>query len=132
MADDPARESRAELIEQPVSDTVLVRVSGEVDYLTANDWHDAIAVGLAQQPRRLVVDLGEVEFFGSPGLAVLVQARVRAQQQRTEIVLVCPGPRVRRVLELTGLLELFTLTTSADEALSGPGKGTSAAVDGGQ
>jgi anti-anti-sigma factor len=50
-----------------------------VDYLTANDWHDAIAEGLAQQPRRLVVDLGEVEFFGSPGLAVLVQARFRAQ-----------------------------------------------------
>jgi hypothetical protein len=53
---------------------------------------------------------------------VLVQARLRAQQQHTELVLVCPSPRVRRVLELTGLLELFTLVTSAEEALSERGK----------
>jgi len=121
VADDPARESRArELVEQPVPGIALVRVTGEVDYLTSNDWHEAIAEGLAQQPRRLVVDLGEVQFFGSPGLAVLVQARFRAQQQHTEIVLVSPSPRVRQVLELTGLLALFTLTTSAEEALSEP------------
>jgi anti-sigma B factor antagonist len=118
VADDPARELGArELVEQPVPGSALVRVTGEVDYFTADDWHDVIAEGLAQEPRRLVVDLAEVEFFGSPGLAVLVQARFRAQQQRTEIVLVCSSPRVRRVLELTGLLDLFTVTTSAEEAL---------------
>jgi len=67
-----------------------------------------------------VVDLGEVAFFGSEGLAVLVQTRLRAQQQRTELVLVCSGPQVRRALELTGLFDLFTVATSAEEALSVP------------
>jgi anti-sigma B factor antagonist len=107
-------------VAQPVPGTALVRVTGEVDYVTEVELRDLIAEGLAQEPRRLVLDLAEIEFFGSAGLAVLVQAHFRAQQQRTEIVLACSGPRVRRVLELAGLLDLFTLTASVEEALSAP------------
>ena len=109
---------RGVLVEQPVPGTALVRITGEVDHSTEAELRDAIAEGLAQQPRRLVVDLGEVVFFGSAGVAVLLHTLARAQQQRTELVLVCSSPPVRRVLELAGLLDLFTLATSVEEALS--------------
>jgi anti-anti-sigma factor len=98
---------------------VLVRVCEEVDHSGVIELRDAIAAGLDQKPDRLVIDLAAVHFFKSAGLAELVQAHSRAAQQGAEVVLVCPG-RFVRVLQITGLLELFTVVTSAEEALRTP------------
>lgn len=57
--------------------------------------------GLAEPPRRLIVDLSGVRFCGTAGIGALVQARVKAQAQATELVLVCSHP-VSRTLDLTG------------------------------
>jgi anti-sigma B factor antagonist len=79
-----------------------------------------LAVRLAEQQAavpKLVVDLSEVSFLGSAGLAALVEAKDAADRDGSRL-LVVPGSRiVKRALEATGLLSLFTVADDVPEAL---------------
>ena len=89
--------------------TRVVRVSGEIDILSAPALRDALLPALESAPS-VVVDLSEVSFLGSSGLAVLVEAREQAQRDGHELRLVRPSRIVTRALEATGLLGLFEIT----------------------
>jgi anti-sigma B factor antagonist len=85
-----------------VGDVPLVEVAGEVDLLTSPQLRDTVLAALAGQPPLVVIDLLAVSFFGSAGLAVLIDAQQRAGAQ-TEIRLVASGPVTVRPLQATGL-----------------------------
>jgi anti-sigma B factor antagonist len=58
-----------------------------------------------------------VTFLGSAGLAVLVGAKDDADSRGCRLVVV-PGSRiVKRALEATGLLQLFSIADGVPEAL---------------
>jgi anti-sigma B factor antagonist len=94
----------------------VLHVVGELDTLTA----PLLAMRLAEQQSavpKLVVDLSEVSFLGSAGLAALVEAKDAADRHGGQL-LVVPGSRIaRRALEATGLLSLFTVADDVPEAL---------------
>ncbi len=94
----------------------VLHVVGELDTLTA----PLLALRLAEQQSavpKLVVDLSEVSFLGSAGLAALVEAKEAADQNGGRL-LVVPGSRIaKRALEATGLLSLFTVADDVPEAL---------------
>ncbi len=58
----------------PASDVAVLGVGGEVDMRTAPALEQALDELLDRAPRTVVVDLTEVGFLGSAGLAVLVTA----------------------------------------------------------
>jgi anti-sigma B factor antagonist len=95
----------------------VLHVVGEVDTLTAPVLRTRLDEHLAEV-ELLVLDLTDVTFLGSAGLAVLVAARDDADRFGHRLRLV-PGSRiVVRALEATGLLNLFDLADSAAEALA--------------
>jgi len=95
----------------------VVHVVGEIDTLTAPVLRTRLDEHLSEVPL-LVLDLTEVTFLGSAGLAVLVAARDEADRHNHRFRLV-PGSRiVVRALEATGLLTLFELADTAEEALA--------------
>jgi anti-anti-sigma factor len=55
----------------------------------------------------LVIDFGGVTFVDSTGLGALVRIRNEAERHGKRVDLVGVRREVRRVLELTGLSELF-------------------------
>lgn len=116
----PVEQLIATEVELPVPGTALVRVIGEVDLLTSPTLGDSIAEGFAHDPHRLIIDLDRVEFLGTGGIAVLLAARTTARQRGIELRVVCTTSRARRPLEFAGLLELFTLSPSAEHALAEP------------
>jgi anti-anti-sigma factor len=71
-------------------------------------------------PERIEIDLARVTFLDCSGLGVLITARQAAAHSGGHLWVSGPRPIVRRVLDLTGLLDLFT--TSPDQAL-GAGTG---------
>ena len=84
-----------------------ITVSGEVDYLTAPRLaraFDALPVG---EGTSVDVDLADVPYCDSAGLAALVTALQRVTRAGGELRLVAISPRVRRTLVATGLAELF-------------------------
>ena len=95
----------------------VLTVAGEIDTLTAPALRTHLDEHLGEVDL-LVLDLSEVTFLGSAGLAVLVTAKDEADRLRRRFRLV-PGSRiVVRALEATGLLTLFDLADTASEALA--------------
>lgn len=98
-------------------DARVVNVLGEIDTLTAPILRARLDEHLSEVGL-LVLDLSEVSFLGSAGLAVLVAARDEADRLGHRFRLV-PGSRiVVRALEATGLLTLFDLADTTADALT--------------
>lgn len=97
---------------------VVVRVRGEVDVSTAPRLRQEL-VELAGQGRQLVVvDLDDVDFLDSTGLGVLVGGLKRFRSLGGDLVLVCTGERILRILAITRLDRAFTVHDSVDAVLS--------------
>lgn len=106
-----------EVLEPRGNVTVVVPV-GEIDIYTAPLLRDALAESIDAGARHLVVDLAEVPFIDSSGLGVLVVALRRLHACGGSIDLVCHRDNVIRAFRLTGLLSVFPLHASRDEALA--------------
>lgn len=89
------------------SGEVRVRLRGRVDPWT-NVRLRAAFLGLPGPGReRVVVDLTDVAFSDSCGLATLVAAKRRSAALGSELVLTGVGPRMTRLLAMTGLGRSF-------------------------
>lgn len=96
---------------------VIVHLAGELDLYNAHEVREVLLACCDEEPDRLVVDLGEVEFVDSTALGVLVEARSR-MADRQAFALAAPGPETRRALEVSGLDKHFTVAASVEEALA--------------
>lgn len=83
-------------------------VSGEVDVVSAGRFREHLAAALDSAPAALTVDLGGVTFLDSTGLSALVYAHNRARDEGIDLTVADPQPQVRRLLDVTGLLTVFT------------------------
>ena len=96
---------------RPVVDgTGEVVVDGEVDVATAPQLREALHQAIDQGATRLRIDLADVGFIDSAGLGVLIGVLKRVREIGGEIELAHVQPAPRKVIEITGLDELFTLT----------------------
>ncbi|OLR94695.1 hypothetical protein BJP25_10270 [Actinokineospora bangkokensis] len=92
----------------------MVAVTGEVDLATAPQLEQELADALATPGATGVrVDLSGVEFMDSAGLRVLVAALKSAEDAGLTLTLAAPHERVRRIIEITGLSEVFGLAGKA-------------------
>lgn len=68
---------------------------------------------------RFVIDLSQVPFLDSAGMAVLVSLLKRARQHGGDVRLVWPSEEAaRRILKLTKFDRVFSMAESVDAALS--------------
>jgi anti-sigma B factor antagonist len=82
----------------------VVAVAGEVDLATAPQLAECL---LELTDRDVAVDLSSVTFFGSSGMAVLVQANQAFTDAGHTLHTFGEQEMVRRVLEIAGLYEVF-------------------------
>jgi anti-sigma B factor antagonist len=103
-----------------VADAMVVDVRGEIDLATAPAVEVAID-SVQESTERVVVDFSEVSFLDSSALNVLRDCRRRLAEREVELRVVVPAYRVhvRKVFELTGLIEPLGVVGSLDEALTG-------------
>lgn len=80
----------------------LVEAQGEVDLTTAPQLREPLmAAATTTGYTDVIVDLREVDFIDSAGLALLVEARKKlVAEKRTLHVLLTPGRQPERVLKL--------------------------------
>jgi anti-anti-sigma factor len=88
---------------QRSDDTVVATVAGDLD-MAATFRLEPELERISEDPgvRRLVIDLGGVEFIDSAGLGLLLATHDRIRSADMELQLANPSPSVRRMLELTG------------------------------
>lgn len=66
----------------------------------------------------LIVDLSQVTYIDSSGIASLVEAYQIARKQDTALVLAAVSPAALRVMQLARLDRVFTIRDSVDDALA--------------
>jgi anti-anti-sigma factor len=81
--------------------TTRLRLTGELDAATAQEFYDKIGEAAGTNPRRLVVDLHALTYLSSAGLRCLVFAKQKLGDQ-VEMVLEGPSGPVAETIRLTG------------------------------
>ena len=118
LNDTPVGQQISIAAHEPAGGVVVLHVAGEVDLLTANLLGERIRERLVPINRVLVLDLSEVSFLGSAGLAEIVSASRSGTETGVRVLLVATNRAVLRPLEVTGLLSLFTVYDTVGAALA--------------
>ena len=105
-------------VSSPGKGSRVLRVTGEIDMLTAPMLDSMLEGQLQSVPDVLVLDLHEVDFMSSAGLAFLVTAREQADAAGTALRLVATGDPVLRPLTVTGLATIFEIHPDLEAALA--------------
>ena len=101
-----------------VTNTVVVRVSGEIDRATGAPLREALELAAADPTVRLLVcDLSDVTFLACCGLTMLLQAR--STMDGRELRVVATEPIVLRLFALTGLMEKLDVRTNVSPLWQG-------------
>ena len=89
------------------ADGVCMKLTGELDIASAPELRDSLA-GQSEEPgRSILVDLAEVTYLDSTGISVLVVAAKRVRSEGGSFMVANASGAVRRILEITGLVEYF-------------------------
>ena len=100
-------------------DAVIVHLTGELDLYNAPEMRTALLELCAEQPSRLIVHLGAVDFVDSTALGVLIEARTKLQN-RQAFFLASPGLETHRALTISGLDQHLSVHDTVESALAAP------------
>jgi anti-sigma B factor antagonist len=117
-------DARTIALDDSHGDVLVVVVRGEHDIYTAPALRDRLDQALGTQedgtePAGVVVDLSGATFLDSSILGALLEARRQALERgRGYVVCLGPDPEagVARILEITGLVPVFPVVRSREEA----------------
>jgi anti-sigma B factor antagonist len=99
-------------------DEAVVAVEGELDIATAPVLQREVEPLWAGPMNALTVDLEQVGFMDSSGLRALNELRTAAEERDVTFALFGVQPRVRRVLDITGMAPLFEVRTAPKARLA--------------
>ena len=93
-------------------DHELVIATGEIDLYTAPRLQSEIAavIASAAPASRVIIDMSGVEFCDSTGMNALLGALRRVRERGGELELATPRPAIMKILQVTGLDSVFTIT----------------------
>ena len=97
-------------------DRATLSLSGEFDMASVPRFEADLAEVERDAPKLIVVDLGGLDFMDSSGLRALVTADDRARREGRRLAIVPGPPPVRRVFEITQLVDRLELVDSAEDA----------------
>jgi anti-sigma B factor antagonist len=92
---------------------------GDVDLTASPTLRQALRQAQAARPAALVVDLSQVAYMDSSGVATLVEAMQVARKNSTRMSLCCLQEKVRSIFEIARLDTVFRIMDSAEAALAG-------------
>ena len=104
-----------EVLELDLEEAAGVAVRGELELATAADVSAALDDAIRRTSGPFVIDLSNVGFLDSSGIACLMRARALLGREDRTLGLICPPGSTRRALEITGVDELVALYGSRDE-----------------
>jgi anti-anti-sigma factor len=112
-----------------------LRLSGELDLASASALTDAVTEACGANAKEVVLDIGELEFIDSTGLRAILSSRVVCAAGDCTLS-VYPeadqvSPQVRRLLQVTGLLERLPFAGAGEDTGDAGGEGASGDEPGG-
>ena len=109
----------AEIVLDRRDDSVVARLSGEVDMSNATYVRDQLLASMPNEALTLVLDITETQYLDSAAIEVLFDVSRRLGRRRQELRLVMPPESpLRRVIELTEVHTAAPVYGSLEEALT--------------
>jgi anti-sigma B factor antagonist len=92
---------------------------GELDLATVGIFEDALCALWSRDVDRVEIDLRDLTFLGSAGVAAILEVNARAREAGCALTLVRgPGP-VHRIFELTGIEGQFAFRQAPERPAGG-------------
>jgi anti-anti-sigma factor len=98
--------------------TVVIALDGEADMSTAVKFNETFFSAVRGGVRSVIADLTGVSFIDTTMLNALVVGHRRMVRDRGFFAVVCSGPRVERVLDITGLGQILNVFSTRSDALA--------------
>jgi anti-sigma B factor antagonist len=104
---------------EAAANAVVASVRGEIDLHNSTDLRGVLLELLAKhEPKRLVLNLGQVPYMDSSAIAVLVEALQKIRKVGGRIFLTDLQPRVKGLLEIARLDSIFVIAKDEADALA--------------
>ncbi|HEY3999355.1 MAG TPA: STAS domain-containing protein [Candidatus Xenobia bacterium] len=94
----------------------LVDVQGEIDVYTSPRVKESIHELIESGKYNFVINLEGVRYIDSTGLGVLIGALKKVREHNGRIVLVCTNQQIKKIFNITGLIKIFEIYGSEEEA----------------
>lgn len=98
-------------------DTAVIRCDGRLNMVAAPRLRDLVERTVAEDQRRIVLDLEPTVFVDSSGLGALVSGLKTARRAGGDLRIAGPGEQVQTVLGLTNLDRVLRPYASVEEAI---------------
>jgi anti-sigma B factor antagonist len=95
----------------------VVAVRGEIDLFTAPELKSALSEAIESGHTRIVVDLTDTTFLDSTALGVLIGAVKRLRSRDGRLTIVNVDDNIAKTFEITGLDQIFPISSTRDEAV---------------
>ncbi|WP_084523575.1 STAS domain-containing protein [Nocardia inohanensis] len=95
----------------------VVRVEGELDAAVLPEFIEALERAVASGPSAVVVDFRQTSFLSIGGASALAAAKQSAEAAGVDLRVVACRREIERVLEVTGMRQLFFSYRSVQAAL---------------
>lgn len=90
-------------------DAAVIHVKGEIDMNTSPKLRDLLKSSEAQKLKTVTVNLAEVSYMDSSGIATLVECLQDQSAKKGRLVLKAMRPEVKAVFEIAHLTEVFEI-----------------------
>jgi anti-sigma B factor antagonist len=97
----------------------ILPLKGEIDLHVSPSVTASLNAMIEKKPRRLVVDLSEVTYIDSAGLAALIEGMQKVEGYGGRFLLAGLQETVRSIFEISRLDQVFQIFPNADAALAG-------------
>jgi anti-sigma B factor antagonist len=120
-----------EVSEEPLSDHAhVITVRGELDLATASEFSRPLFEAIDSGKTEVLVDLCDVVFIGSNGLATLLNGLRRLTRKGGRLAIATANPTVLRMFEITRTDTTFSIFPTRELALAGLGVDANGAGNG--
>jgi anti-sigma B factor antagonist len=99
------------------TDVAVLVLTGEIDAVTAGPTRARTLAAVDAYPTALVLDLSDVDFFGSNGIAIVLETAQRAELRGIPFAVVASRHLVLRPLQVTGVDAQLTIHPDLATAL---------------
>jgi anti-sigma B factor antagonist len=116
----PGQPVGLEVRERTTADGSHVLVpAGELDIASVEVLNAAVERACAEGARSITLDLSELSFIDSTGLAAIVLASRMCDRNGLELTLIPGAPSTQRLFEMTGLLDVLPFRADGREPAKG-------------
>jgi anti-sigma B factor antagonist len=106
-----------QIVLEMIGDVQVVVLSGRMDFTSSNEFQARMESAIAAGARKVLFDLGDLQYISSSGLGVFIFTAKQVQPDSGKVAFTGLKQHVKNVFDMVGFLNLFEVYLTRDEGL---------------